>query len=122
MSGGQTYVVDGVSFPGTGGYAPIGVQPVESAQAPSSPVSAPAPAAALAPAATQGQAHAVTPSAAAPSLTLDFSQGLAAGYVLDWRDPTTDQVLVQIPMRTAFQQIAPAGTVRQVGKTVDTNA
>ncbi len=109
-------MVDSVSFPVTGGYAPVGIQPAESAPAPSSP----------APAADQTQVRpAAAPAAAAagaPSLVLDFSQGLSAAYVLDWRDPETDQVLVQIPMRTAFQQFTPAATSSQVGKHVDTAA
>ena len=101
-------MVDGVSFPVGGGYAPIGIQPVESAPA---TVPAPAPAPVPAPVA----------SSSSPSLVLDFSQGLSTGYVLDWRDPTTDQVLVQIPMRTAFRQFTPASS-GQVGKHIDTEA
>jgi hypothetical protein len=104
-------VVDSVGFPVTRGYAPIGVQPVESAPTPSSPAPAPA----------QGQGLTRT-DAEAPSLVLDFSQGLSAAYVLDWRDPSTGQVLVQIPMRTAFQQGMPSANAGQVGKTVDTEA
>jgi hypothetical protein len=102
-------VVDSVSFPATRGYAPISVQPAGNAAPVSAPATAP----------DQGQ---VKPAVGAPSLTLDFSQGLAAGYVLDWRDPITNQVLVQIPMRTAFQQFSPPSGTRQTGKTVDTEA
>ena len=90
-------MVDSVSFPVTRGYAPAGVAPADSAPPPSSPSSPSSPA----PASSQGQARS---DAAAPSLVLDFSHGLSAAYVLDWRDPSTGQVLVQIPMRTAFQQ------------------
>ena len=103
-------MVDGVSFSVGGSYAPIGVQPVESA-----PAVAPAPT----PTPTPAPAPAANPNA--PSLVLDFSQGLSTGYVLDWRDPETDQVLVQIPMRTAFQQFTPSSS-GQVGKHVDTEA
>jgi len=40
------------------------------------------------------------PSATGPSFVPDFS--VSGGFVLDWRDPTTKQVLVQVPMRTAL--------------------
>jgi hypothetical protein len=53
---------------------------------------------------------------------LDFAHGLSAAYVLDWRDPSSGQVLVQIPMRTAFQQGMPDANQGQVGKNVDTEA
>jgi hypothetical protein len=108
-------LVDSVSFPVTRGYAPAGVAPADSAPPPSSP--APAPASVS----SQGQGQA-RPDAAAPSLVLDFAHGLSAAYVLDWRDPSSGQVLVQIPMRTAFQQGMPDANQGQVGKNVDTEA
>ncbi len=104
-------MVDSVSFPVTRGYAPSGVQPADSAPPPSSPAPQPQQ--------TQGQARS---DAGMPSLVLDFAQGLSAAYVLDWRDPATGQVLVQIPMRTAFQQGMPDANSGQVGKNVDTEA
>jgi hypothetical protein len=106
-------LVDSVAFPVTRGYAPVGVQPAESATPPSSPAPQPA----------SGQSQPRSDAGSqAPSLVLDFSQGLSAAYVLDWRDPSTGQVLVQIPMRTAFQQGAAAADTGQVGKNVDTEA
>jgi hypothetical protein len=60
-------------------------------------------------------------SAAAPSFVPDFSIGGAASFVLDWRDPTTKQVLVQVPMRTALASFAGADkTDAMVGQQVNT--
>lgn len=62
-------------------------------------------------------------AAASPSFVVDFANGQSASYVLDWRDPETQQVLVQLPMRSALPQFAAAaGATPQVGKHVDTAA
>jgi hypothetical protein len=110
-------VVDSVSLQ-TIGYASSGIQPVETAaQASALPPSAPAPASGV-----QDPAPAAKPAASAsgPSLVLDFSHGASSGYVLDWRDPSSNQVLVQIPMRSALAQLA--GAPDQTGKHVNTEA
>lgn len=114
-------MVDNVSFP-SAGYASVGAQPADSA-APASPP-APAPADTQPPVPGTAAPHAIAPAAAAaPSFVVDFSSGVSASYVLDWRDPTTRQVLVQVPMRTALPQFAAAmAAPAQVGKHVDTAA
>lgn len=62
-------------------------------------------------------------AAASPSFVVDFSSGVSGGYVLDWRDPATRQVLVQVPMRSALPQFATVASASvQVGKHVDTEA
>jgi hypothetical protein len=76
-------------------------------------------------AATQTPAPAATANAAAapslaPGFVVEFPQGLAGGYVLDYRDPKTNTVLVQVPMRSAFTQMEGAATPEHVGKLVDT--
>jgi hypothetical protein len=70
------------------------------------------------------QADAVQPASSneAPSIILDLSQGISGGYVLDWTEKSTGQVLVQIPMQTAFKQFTGTDGSGQVGKTVDTEA
>jgi len=113
-------LVDSVAFPVTRGFAPIGVQPVESAPPPPSPAP---PSVSPVPQAASGQSQPRADAAPqAPSLVLDFAKGLSGAYVLDWRDPDSGQVLVQIPMRSAFQQGTFAANAGQVGKTVDTEA
>lgn len=56
----------------------------------------------------------------APAFVVDFSGGVSAGYVLDWRDPRTHSVLVQVPMRTAFAPLSGAATPEHVGTHIDT--
>lgn len=112
-------MVDSVAFPVTRGYAPVGVQPVESA--PPAPSVAPVSAPSQGQGQGQGQGQARS-DAGSPSLVLDFAHGLSGKYVLDYRDPSSGQVLVQIPMRTAFQQGILAANAGQVGKNVDTEA
>ncbi|MGH7192502.1 MAG: hypothetical protein ACREJM_03090 [Candidatus Saccharimonadales bacterium] len=110
-------MVDGVTSAPAAGYAALGVQPAESI-----PVSAPQQ--------PPQQQQAVLPGVGAPVAaqakpegpTVDFSPGATATYVLDWRDPTTQQLLVQIPMRTALAQITGAQSVTKIGKTLDTEA
>ena len=100
--------MDGVSNRVTGATPTVGVQPVWSV----APV-APQPARPSAPAA---------PSAAGPACVPDFLHNLSSSFVLDWRDPTTDQVIDQMPMRTALAQFAEAATAALVGNLVDTTA
>jgi hypothetical protein len=62
-------------------------------------------------------------AAVSPSFVVDFSNGVSGGYVLDWRDPSTQQVLVQVPMRTALPQfVTAAAPPAPVGKHVNTEA
>jgi hypothetical protein len=84
--------------------------------------SAPAPASAPPPAAAPILADAVQPASnsQAPSIVLNLSQGISGGYVLDWTEKSTGQVLVQIPMQTAFKQFTGTDGSGQVGKTIDT--
>lgn len=107
--GGSEQVIDGASFPQQG-YAPVGAQLAESA--------APAPPA-------QAQAtpqSAPEPDSGVPACVPDFSSGLSGGYVLEWLEPTTHAVLVQLPMRTALAQFAEldGGSAGQVGRHLDT--
>ena len=55
-----------------------------------------------------------------PAFVVAFSQDLSGGYVLDCRDPKTNAVLVQVPMRSAFTQMEGVATPEHVGKHVDT--
>ncbi|HUZ74283.1 MAG TPA: hypothetical protein VMU87_14975 [Stellaceae bacterium] len=69
--------------------------------------------------------HAVSRAAVTPAFVVDFSGSTPGSYVLDWRDPVTDTVIVQVPMRTALAQFAglkSAATPKQVGKRLDTTA
>ena len=119
-TGGLASVVDSVSFP-SAGYAFAGVQPAESV----TPLATSADHQPLVPgtaAPGAGSPGTATAAAASPSFVVDFSSGVSGGYVLDWRDPTTRQVLVQVPMRTALPQFADATASAQVGKHVDTAA
>lgn len=113
-------MVDSVSFP-SAGYASVGGQPPEIA-APSAapPDHQPAAPGIAAPAVA---AAAAVAAAVSPSFVVDFSSGVSGGYVLDWRDPSTQQVLVQVPMRTALPQFATAAAPpAPVGKHVNTEA
>jgi hypothetical protein len=61
--------------------------------------------------------------AQAPAFVPDFSASLAPGFVLEARDPRTHALLVQIPMRTAFNQFTKAegaAVPARVGSRVDT--
>lgn len=109
--------MDGLTFPSPG-YQAVAVQPVEPAAAPATSVS-PAPTSTVTPAPATA---ASTSNSAGPAFVPDFSSGIAGGYVLDFRDPTTHTVLVQVPMRTALAQFAEINDTRKVGKTVDTAA
>lgn len=110
-TGEVAYVVDSVSFP-TAGYASPGAQSAESVQ-PSPP-----PADNRPPPATPAVVSAR--AGTSPSVVVDFSSGTA---VIDWRDHETQQVLVQLPMRSALAQVAGASSPpAQVGKHVDTEA
>jgi hypothetical protein len=115
MTGGSVSVVDlvdGVSFR-AGGYTASGVQSgpprgdaVGGASAAPKPASAPS-----------------ATGTGAPTVVTDFSHGLSATYVLDWRDPNTQQILVQVPMRTALAQIAGSTPpIIPIGQTIDTAA
>jgi hypothetical protein len=112
-------VVDSVSL-ATAGYASAGAQPAESVQPLPADNQPPLPAAlAVAP----QQAAALPRAAAAPSVVVDFANGVAGSYVLDWRDPETQQVLVQLPMRSALSHLAGAANPPSpVGQHVDTEA
>jgi hypothetical protein len=60
--------------------------------------------------------------ASAPAFVVDFS-GVSGSYVLDWRDPKTHSVLVQVPMRTALAQLpGGAATPEHVGTLINTTA
>lgn len=54
-------------------------------------------------------------TAATPACVPDFSSSLSGNYVLDWRDPTTHTLLVQIPMRTALSAITGATAAPATG-------
>jgi hypothetical protein len=59
----------------------------------------------------------------APTVSPDFTSAVAGTVVLDWRDPATHQVILQVPMRSALSQIAVAASVSPaVGSHVDTKA
>ena len=121
-------MVDGISSQGTG-YTPASVQ-APSVAAPTAPLPGqlPAPGAStiavsgLAPVSSFSPQPGPGPaSVTGPSFVPDFSIGDASGYVLDWRDPATKQVLVQVPMRTAFASFAGADkTATPVGQQVNT--
>jgi len=85
-------VVDSVSFP-TAGYVSVGAQPTENAQSLPSPTES-------------GQPAAAVHGADAPSVVVDFSNGVSSSYVIEWRDPTTHEILLQLPMRSALPQTA----------------
>ena len=101
-------MVDGVSFP-TAGFVSVGSQPTENAQ--SLPQQS-------------GVEHApATPGAdAAPSVVVDFSSGVSSSYVIEWRDPTTHEVLMQLPMRSALPQSSAHASTASVGQHVNTQA
>jgi hypothetical protein len=106
-------VVDSVSL-ATAGYASAGAQPAESVQPLPADNQRPLPAA---------QAVAPQQAAALPRVVVDFANGVAGSYVLDWRDPETQQVLVQLPMRSALSHLAGAANPPSpVGQHVDTEA
>jgi hypothetical protein len=101
-------VVESVSLSSTS-YASVGVQPAADAQ-PSLPVAPPQPVSSAA--AATGQ------TASPPGFVPDFTNGT---IVLDWKDPVSDQVLVQVPMRTALANFAGSEAApAQVGKLVNT--
>jgi hypothetical protein len=102
-------VVDSVSFP-TAGYVSVGPQPTENAQ------SLPLPAQSAQPAPSSHGAE-------DPSVVVDFSNGLSSSYVIEWRDPSTHEVLLQLPMRSALPQTpASAPASSGIGHHVDTAA
>lgn len=107
--------MDGLSVPSQG-YSPIGVQPLEPTPSPSLLSRDQAPSAAPT-AGVSSRAIALS----VPAFTVDFS-GVSGGYVLDWRDPRTHAVLVQVPMRTAFPHLDGAATPEHVGTRLDTTA
>lgn len=110
-------MLDGVTSPAPG-YASVGYQPAETVPVPAAQTPQPVtPVAAPVPAPQQQQQS----SQRGPTVVPDFASGVAGSYVLDWRDQA-GQVLVQIPMRTAFAQFANAGAGTKLGKTVDTEA
>lgn len=84
-------MVDGVSFPAAG-YLPAGAQPAANRQPTPIPPSA--------------QPSPPTHAADAPSVVVDFSAGASSSYVIEWRDPSTHEVLLQLPMRSALPQTA----------------
>ena len=103
-------------------YTQAGVQPPEAKPPTPPPDSAPPVAVAVTvqtpptPQPTRASAP-----ASAPAFVVDFS-GVSGSYVLDWRDPKTHSVLVQVPMRTALAQIPGAATPEHVGTLVNTTA
>jgi len=102
-------MVDSVSFP-TAGYVSVGPQPTENAQSLPLPTESAQPAPA-----SQG--------ADAPSVVVDFSSGVSSSYVIEWRDPSTHAVLLQLPMRSALPQTtASAHAASGVGHHVNTAA
>ena len=108
--------MDGPSFPSRG-ITPRGAQPAISL-GPSLPGSGRAASSSGAP---QVPPHTTTPAAITPACVVDFSGSGPGSYVLDWRDPATKQVLVQVPMRTAFASFAGADkTATAVGQQVNT--
>jgi hypothetical protein len=121
-------VVDGISSQGAS-YTPATV-PAQSVAPPTAPAPGQTPApgfpAVAVPGLNPAPGFAPQPApslagAAGPSFVPDFSIGDAAGFVLDWRDPTTKQVLVQVPMRTALASFAGADkTDTAVGQQVNT--
>jgi len=106
--------MDGPSFPSQGytlpGVTPTDVRtpgsikPVSPTQTPEQTVSKASPA----------------PPPSTPAFVVAFSQDLSGGYVLDCRDPKTNEVLVQVPMRSALTQMEGVATPEHVGKHVDT--
>jgi len=102
--------VEGVSF-SANGYAAAHAQAVPPrGDAPQGAPTAPKPPSA--PSAPPSGGQAFVP---------DFARGVSAAYVLDWRDPASQQVLVQVPMRTALAQVAGADpSVVVIGTHVDT--
>lgn len=121
-------MVDGISTQGAG-YTPASV-PAQSVAPSTTPTLGQAPAPAFPNVAVPGlipvpgltpQTLPVLTSSAGPSFVPDFSIGDAASFVLDWRDPSTKQVLVQVPMRTALASFAGADkTGSVVGQQVNT--
>jgi hypothetical protein len=54
---------------------------------------------------------------------VDFSSGVSSSYVIEWRDPSTHEVLLQLPMRSALPQtVASAPAASGVGHHVNTAA
>lgn len=104
-------------------YASLGSQASESAQAAQASQQAAQTQAATTAATTAATAAAAPPPSRGPTVVPDFGGGVSGTIVLDYRDPETDQVLVQVPMRSALPQFAAAaGASPKVGKTVDTEA
>jgi hypothetical protein len=115
-------VVDGISSQAPG-LPPPGVQILSAVAPPGQPVAAgPSATITLGQPQAPGVAQQPVPglaSASSPSFVPDFSNG--GGYVLDWRDPATKQVLVQVPMRTALASFAGADkSDASVGQQVNT--
>jgi len=108
--------MDGPSFPSQG-YTLPGVTPTS---APASAAGKPPAPQQQTPAPTVSKASAAPPPPSTPAFVVAFSQDLSGGYVLDCRDPKTNAVLVQVPMRSAFTQMEGAATPEHVGKHVDT--
>ena len=69
---------------------------------------------------TVSKAPPAPPPSTSPAFVVAFSQDLSGGYVLDCRDPKTNAVLVQVPMRSVFSQVEGVATPEHVGKHVDT--
>jgi hypothetical protein len=113
--------MDGVAFPSQS-YTPVGVPAAETAVPTPSAAVTPSPAAAVPAAADPHQTPAPAPQAGNSAFVPDFSSGFASSYVLDWRDPTTHAILVQVPMRTALRQFAEISGGAKAGGTVDTEA
>lgn len=109
--------MDGPSLPSSGytlpGVTPTDVKPPAQRSSDSAvtgePVTPPTPPTPPAPLPT-----------AAPGFSIAFPPGMSGQYVLDCRDPKTNAVLVQVPMRSALRQMEGAATPEQVGKNVDT--
>ena len=56
--------------------------------------------------------------------TPDFVDGFSSSFVLEWRDPGTNQVIGQLPMRSALAQIAEIGgpnLLPSIGRIVDSS-
>lgn len=116
-------MIDSVSLPSQS-YASPGPVPAENA-APSpqaADASPPPPASTLQP---LGGTTLPAPGTGSngPTVSPDFSSAVGGRVVLDYRDPATNQVILQVPMRSALSQIAGAASVAApVGTHVDTKA
>jgi hypothetical protein len=116
-------VIDSVSLP-SASYASPGPAPAESAAPQPADANPPSPPSVST---LQPLGGSTLPppgtSPNAPTVSPDFTSAVAGRVVLDYRDPATHQVILQVPMRSALSQIAGAASVSAtVGTHVDTKA